>query len=505
MILNKKEYFFFAIIFISTLIYYMLIRQYGFSLADEGFLWYGAWQTSLGSTPIADFQSYDPFRYYWIANWFDFFNSHNISILRISIYLFGLFGLFGLLYILKQINKQHDYLYSVFTVLFFLLWIFPYWKIFEHVVSIMSIIVLYKLASNFSSNKWLIISGIYTSFLFFYGRNHALYMHIAVVSMFLIFYIWNHNFKFILKKVYIFTIGYMLGLIPTLYMIIFIDGYWHKIQEWLIWFISRGVTTNLHKPYVLPWHVSYANFNYFGISNILFSYFSLFMIIIFIFSIIVLFRLIIKKEKDYLLLASSLFVIVYFHYFSSRPDLGHLAQTIMPSFIFISILILRTRLFKYIFIILLISLSLIVTKNPIVVQYLYPGAYKKVNISGHVIYVGKKQKRELDFLNKYLGNKAENVFCIPNLISIYSMYSLKSPTYDLYYILSRGKAYQEGIINDLKINDIKLIILKKHKYDGREDMLFQHTYPIVYSYIKKNYIIKDKINNILIYEKIGTQ
>lgn len=494
--LNLLFIFIFSIVLFG--IYFLLIYEKGFNLADEGFLWYGSWQTFLGKYPVVDFQSYDPFRYFYVASWFHLFDSYNIYILRLSVYSFAIFGLLGLLYITIERTKKLDYMYMFLVTILFCLWLFPYWKIFEHVVSIVSIVVLYQTFKHFDSNtKVLILTGIYTSFLFFYGRNHALYMHVAIIYLFVINYIFLKDFNKVLTQLKSFFMGYLIGLTPILYMIVFVDGYYQKIKEWLFWFIERGATTNLSKPFSFPWDISIIQCNYFSCSKIFFSIFTLLMFIIFILAIVTIIYLTIKKQRDYLLLSSSVFVIVYFHYFASRPDLGHMAQTIMPSFIFICFFFLKTKYLKYIFITCLIILSILTTRNPL----LNPKISYSAQVTEHKLYIGKRQKDKLVFLDKYMSNMQESVVVIPNMISLYPMYNKTSPIYDLYLVLPRSEHYQKNMLQKIIHNNPKLIIYNKVTYGKGKRMLFKNTYPIVHKYILSNYNQIDRFNNIVIYER----
>ena len=71
-----------AVVLVACL--FLLEGHLGFSLWDEGFLWYGVQRVMLGELPLRDFQSYDPGRYYLSAALMFLMRENGIIALRLT-------------------------------------------------------------------------------------------------------------------------------------------------------------------------------------------------------------------------------------------------------------------------------------------------------------------------------------------------------------------------------------------------------------------------------------
>ena len=87
-------------------IFFMWQGHLGFSLWDEGYLWYGAQRVLQGEIPIRDFQSYEPGRYYWAATFMYLFGDNGIMALRVSVAIFQAIGVFVGLFLICSSAKR---------------------------------------------------------------------------------------------------------------------------------------------------------------------------------------------------------------------------------------------------------------------------------------------------------------------------------------------------------------------------------------------------------------
>ena len=114
----------------------------GFSLWDEGFLWYGAQRVMLGEVPVRDFLSYDPGRYYWSAALMSLWGNNSIMTLRGVVAIFQAMGLFVGLVLIARAKKKQSFLYLLLSAVTLAVWMFPRHKLFDISLSIFLISVL---------------------------------------------------------------------------------------------------------------------------------------------------------------------------------------------------------------------------------------------------------------------------------------------------------------------------------------------------------------------------
>ena len=128
----------------------------GFTLWDEGFLWYGVQRVTLGEVPIRDFMAYDPGRYYVSALLMTLFAQKGIMALRFVSSIIECVGVvLGLILVSKTLKKQ-DLLYLALISITLSLWMIMNFKAVAYLMSILLIYALTFLAQTPARRQYLL-------------------------------------------------------------------------------------------------------------------------------------------------------------------------------------------------------------------------------------------------------------------------------------------------------------------------------------------------------------
>ncbi len=479
--------------FSALLIFLLFIWQghVGFSLWDEGFLWYGAQRVIAGEVPIRDFMAYDPGRYYWSAMFMHFLGDTDIMTLRTAIAVFQVLGLFtGLLLIARSFThrSKNTLLFLMLSAAILILWMFPSHKLFDISLSIFLLGILTFLIEH-PSNPRYFITGIGLGLIAVFGRNHALYGVVSTLGV-MIWLAFNasKSTSFIQALLYWAT-GVLVGFTPMLLMIAFVPGFAKAFWE-SIYFLYEQKATNLPLPIPWPWKVDFSSVSlYKGIRDVLIGLFFIGLLAFPIFGMAWAgFQRFKKRPLPPTFVAAIFLALPYAHCAFSRAGISHLAQSIFPllmgSLIFLSS---QKAWVKW-------SLTIILFSASFWVMYPVHPAGKcqisqrciPVEISGSHLQVDKKTVKEINLIRQAVAQHApdqQNFIIAPFWPGAYSLFARKSPLWEIYALFPRSKTFEQKEIERLKVAKPAFALLFDFALDKREALRFKHTHPLIYQYI----------------------
>jgi len=472
---------------------FLLQGNIGLNLADEGFLWYGTIQTADGKIPILDFRSKDPGRYYWTAGWSLIFGQ-GIMDLRLSVALFQVIGLtLGLLAARRVITNW--WILGLLGLLL-LACMHPWWKLFDSCVAMAAVYIAIYLIELPIFHRYF-FSGVFVGLAAFFGRNHGLYIFLAFFS--LIFFIWFRQKQGNLFKLYIlWLLGIVVGYIPMLFMMIFIPG---MFETYLFGNVLRhfknGFTAgSLPLPISWPWTIDYIQLDLLAKAE--YFFYSLFSLLLPIFYISTITLLVLSRSGDLrrhsLLIASSFVGIFYMHHAFDRADLPHLAHSIHPFLLgFVALLytsFLRNNKFLKISLAILIFAStvfaVVIPSNPYIEKLRFKDTFIPYNITGDQLWLPKDLAAYIETIKQLVAKHVtpdESLFIAPHSPGLYPILQRRAPVHNTYMLIPTTEDKQKKIIKDLKKHKVNWVILSDFALDGRDDLRFRHTHPLVWQYL----------------------
>ncbi len=459
--------------------------------ADEGFLWYGMKALKVGFVPIRDFQAYDPGRYVWSALWSLIFGDSLLA-LRLACVIFSWIGLTLGLLAACRISRRWYFLLPLAITLS--LWMFPRYKIFEQSISLIAIYVGVRHIERPTIRQHF-ISGLFIGFMAFMGRNHGLYLAVAFALIILL--IVRGGVLAFLQRTGAWAGGIALGYLPQIAIAIFVPGYFAAYAEQLRIDVKFG--TNLAMPVPWPWEVSewlYGHARWDAVAE------GWLFVVLLVFIAVALLRFLFAGRKisisEPAFAAGSCVALTYTHYAFSRPDAWHLTHSV-PAMILGTAALAHTlgpriRCFAPTF----ATLALLGLSLPPTIYYsgfyslaMRPASsYIERELGGKAMRLSPKEAAILDtaqHITHALARPGEGVLFAPYFPGLYAATDTLSPIKPIYLIYPATPEQEAEELADMAAHNVAWVMIQDVKLDGREDLRFRHTNPLLFQHLEQNF------------------
>lgn len=481
--------------FIAAAITFIVEGSIGFSLADEGFLWYGVQRTSLGEIPIRDFTSYEPGRYYWIAAWARVLSDTGIGTVRLALYAFWAIGVMSSLLVIDARDWQSRWArISVWTTstLILILWAHPRHKLIDISISMILLAVLSWVLMH-PTVKRFFITGVCLGLTAFFGRNHALY---GVIGLFLALLISNKPLNMLSPKrtSLALIIGSILGASPLILMSITVPGFLIAYFESIVAVLRLG-QTNLPLP--IPWPWALKNIDILSHNSLRQLCVSVLFVAILAIPFLNLIKLAASRKQlrreDAQLIAATSIAIPYAHFAFSRADLSHLAQAIHPSLVLVILIALRNQKARMtsLCIVTIISFVVCLRAHPYF-QCIPQSRCSVFSISNQSLLIQRETASAITTLtsvySKY-GEDSRTFLVAPLWPGAYALFGKKAPMLWTYPLFTQTIEAQRAEISRIQNANPSFALLIDHPLNGLEHLRFRHTNPLIVAYLNDNYTL----------------
>ena len=470
-----------------VLVLFLFQSDKGLELSDEGFLWYGSQRVLSGEMPGLDFLAYDPARYLFSAAIMFAVGDMGIITQRFAMAIFQWLGLFiGASLLLHHHQTQsrtpvqiRDLVFLGLYIVLFALWMIPRYKIFDITQSIILVAGFYILI-NKPSFRNALIAGVCVGLSAFMGRNHGVYglVAAALIVLYLITIYRYADWTAIISGG---VLGVIIGYSPMLFLFLLRPGLFQSIIDHIVFMVECGCT-NLPLPVPWPWRADSLRGFFEGLVFLAIPVFIIYGVI----------TTITKRQRSPLFIAALACAIPYTHYSFERAGTIHLALGIFPLLLAMGVLLFGTS--RRIFIVVFLALvSAVITENEH--QTWFPrtdnNKYTQLQVGDDVLYLKSEKAATLKLFERlqseYRVKENETFGAFPRWPTVYAAFQKKSPLFDIYALLPMSDEKQKGEVLRLKEHLPAFIVISNEIVDGKDELAFENTRPVIFRFIKENY------------------
>jgi hypothetical protein len=466
----------------------------GFSLWDEGYLWYGVQRVMLGEVPIRDFQAYDPGRYYWSALLMRLTGSEGIMAVRTTVVLLQAAALAAALgWLAAPGTTRRRLVFIAVCALTLVVWMVPRHKVFDITFSIGLVCVLASLVRRPSRRNYF-VAGAFVGLVAYFGRNHGVYGVLASGGVLAYLALRCESTRAWFVGVALFAAGGVVGYLPMFATMLLAPGFTTAFVD-SVKFLFEVRTTNLPLPIPWPWRAR------FGIVPPEAAWrdlvIGLFFVSTLVFGVASAIHVAVARWKGRpvqpLLVACAASALPYAHYAFSRADAGHLAQGIFPTLIGLLVLAGNVTSWRRYLIagpLCLLSLFAMATMHP-GLQCMHATHCPPLQVGRDTLWVDPATASDVGLLHRLQDDFARDgrpFYVTPLLPGAWAVLHARAPTWEIYTAWDRSDAFQRGEIARLEAARPGFILVYDMALDGRDELRFAKTHPLIERYIRDDYI-----------------
>lgn len=478
---------------------HLLQRRLGFTVQDEGYLWYGVQAVLRGELPLRDFNSYDPGRYLWCAA-FGLAVGPGILALRLACAVFGALGLFfGLLVAQRALGRRWA---LVPAALVLALWMQPPWKVFEPAIAMTAVWIGTRLVERPDARRHL-AAGVFVGLAACFGRNHGLYVAVGLAAVVALVALRGER-RALQRRLLVWCGGIALGYAPMLALILLAPGFREAFAESLAYFAQQGHLSG-KKPIPWPWTPDYAVMDVWADAhNLGVGCAYLLLPLYYLPSLVGVLRslrgLLVRRAPW---IAATLIGVPYVHHASVHAAYYHLAQAIHPLLLGMLALPLvlppgrRAALARAACLSGLLALAL-VTNVP-ALEAVWRWRMEGTPQALRALEVGEDELLVRPAVADYLEQLAEAVegsvppdvpvFLAPLFPGLYGMLGRAAPTWDVYMAWTGTDASQARLVRQLQGVDWALIDARRPF--GQEWMHLASSNPRAWELLQREFVPLD--------------
>ncbi len=484
--------FFLSVFFV--IVFFLWQGNVGFSLWDEGYLWYGTQRVLLGEVPLLDFKAYDPGRYYWAAAFMHLFGDNGIMALRVSVAIFQAIGVFVGLFLICSGAKRQNIFYILLSAIILMLWMYPRHKFYDISISILLIGSLYFLIHNPTARRYF-FSGLVVGLAAVFGRNHGLYGIIGSLTAMAWLSIKrepSHTLGFA-RGFFLWSAGVIAGFMPVLIMALVIPGFATAFFQDIFFLYERNFTT-LPRPVPWPWLADFSPGIFAeGLRQVLIGLFFVAAIVFAVFFIIWVFcQKTHGKQTSPAVVAAAFLMLPYAHHVYSSADISHLAQGVFPLLIgFLAFFYPLPAKIKWplALTLCLASLWIMLPQHP---GWQCRGSSRCVNaeISQNILKVRQGTARDIELLRhlaRQYASQGETFITVPVWPGAYALLERKAPIWEIFPLHPQSKAFEEAEIERIKQARPAFAVIIDFPLRGRDELRYKNTHPLTNKFIQDNF------------------